>query len=170
MLVELVETKKTINHDGNNGTLRKTLNALMSCSVVTFGEKGVDTLNMESTLAARSTTISRLTDSLEKAIRSCETDIRRGNGRNRLIYCLANYAIVIGSDAETDGTWAEATETLKMAGAIFVLEHSQMPEGNKLWLQKGGIALLHPFRESPLKLTDWLNEKSSAQPQAPQPE
>jgi mannosyltransferase OCH1-like enzyme len=28
--------KKTFNHDGNNGALRKALNALTSCSVVTF--------------------------------------------------------------------------------------------------------------------------------------
>jgi predicted Rossmann fold nucleotide-binding protein DprA/Smf involved in DNA uptake len=34
-------------------------------------------------------------------------------GRNRLIYCLADYAIVVASDAESGGTWAGATEALK---------------------------------------------------------
>ena len=34
-------------------------------------------------------------------------------GRNRLIYCLADYAIVVASDAEKGGTWAGATEALK---------------------------------------------------------
>lgn len=28
--------KKTLNHDGNNGTLRKILSAFASCSVVAF--------------------------------------------------------------------------------------------------------------------------------------
>ncbi len=151
------------------------------------GAKGVDTLSMESALAARGTAVGVLADSLEKAVRSHETALKRGDlclvtpyssnagfsvgaamGRNRLIYCLADYAIVVASDAETGGTWAGATETLKNGWVpVFVLEHSQMPEGNKLLLQKGGIAFPHPFRESPLKLADWLNEKSSAQPKAP---
>ena len=45
-------------------------------------------------------------------------------GRNRLIYTLADYAIIVASDAETGGTWAGATETLKNGWVpIFVLEH-----------------------------------------------
>lgn len=151
------------------------------------GAKGVDTLSMESAIEARGTAVGVLADSLEKAVRSRETDLRRGDlclvtpyspnagfsvgaamGRNRLIYCLADYAIVVASDAETGGTWAGATETLKNGWVpVFVLEHSQMPDGNKLLLQKGGIPFPHPFRESPLKLAEWLKEKSSAQPKAP---
>jgi predicted Rossmann fold nucleotide-binding protein DprA/Smf involved in DNA uptake len=58
-------------------------------------------------------------------------------GRNRLIYTLADYAIIVASDAETGGTWAGATEALKNNRLpVFVLEHEQMPDGNKLLLQK----------------------------------
>ncbi len=151
------------------------------------GAKGVDTLSMESALEARGTAVGVLADSLEKVVRSRETDLRRGDlclvtpyspnagfsvgaamGRNRLIYCLADFAIVVASDAETGGTWAGATETLKNGWVpVFVLEHSQMSDGNKLLLQKGGIPFPHPFRESPLKLAAWMDEKSSAQPKAP---
>lgn len=67
-------------------------------------------------------------------------------------------AIVVASDAETGGTWAGATETLKNDWApVFVLEHDQMPQGNRLLLQKGAAAFPHPFKDSPLKLTEWLN-------------
>ena len=40
-------------------------------------------------------------------------------GRNRLIYCLADYAIVVASDAEKGGTWAGATEALKAGWVLF---------------------------------------------------
>ncbi len=151
------------------------------------GAKGVDTLSMESALAARGTAVGVLADSLEKAVRNRQKAIKRGDlclvtpyspnagfsvgaamGRNRLIYCLADYAIVVASDAETGGTWAGATETLKNSWVpVFVLEHALMPDGNKLLLQKGGVPFPHPFKESPLKLSAWLNEKSSAQPKQP---
>ena len=151
------------------------------------GAKGVDTLSMESALEARGSAVGILADSLEKAVRSRETALRRSDlclvtpyspnagfsvgaamGRNRLIYCLADYAIVVASDAETGGTWAGATETLKNGWVpVFVLEHEQMPEGNKQLLQKGAIPFPHPFQKAPLKLAEWLNEKASSQPKAP---
>jgi predicted Rossmann fold nucleotide-binding protein DprA/Smf involved in DNA uptake len=89
-------------------------------------------------------------------------------GRNRLIYTLADYAIVVASDAETGGTWAGATEALKNKWLpVFVLEHAAMPEGNKLLLQKGALAFPHPFRESPVKLPDWMKEKAAEVPASP---
>ena len=76
-------------------------------------------------------------------------------GRNRLIYTLADYAIVVASDAETGGTWAGATEALKNNWLpVFVWEHGQMPEGNKLLLQK----------DAPVKLPDWMKEKAASLP------
>ncbi len=151
------------------------------------GAKGVDTLSMESALEARGTAVGVLADSLQKAVRSRETALRKGDlclvtpyspnagfsvgtamGRNRLIYCLADYAIVVASDAETGGTWAGATETLKNSWIpVFALEHENMPEGNKLLLQKGALGFPHPFKEPPLKLPKWLKEKSASQPKPP---
>lgn len=86
-------------------------------------------------------------------------------GRNRLIYTLADYAIVVASDAETGGTWAGATEALKNNWLpVFVLEHEQMPNGNKLLLQKGALVFHHPFTMAPLKLPDWMREKAASVP------
>ncbi|MBN1936666.1 MAG: DNA-protecting protein DprA [Anaerolineae bacterium] len=147
------------------------------------GARGVDTLSMEAALQARGTAVGVLADSLEKTVRKWQDALRRGDlclmtpyspdagfsvgaamGRNRLIYCLSDYAIVVASDAETGGTWAGATEALKNGWApIFVLEHAQMPEGNKRLLQKGALPFPHPFRESPLRLSAWLGEHSSGQ-------
>jgi len=151
------------------------------------GAKGVDTFSMESALEARGTAVGVLADSLERAVRSRNEALKRGDlclvtpyspnagfsvgaamGRNRLIYTLADYAIVVASDAETGGTWAGATETLKHGWVpVFVLEHDAMPEGNRLLLQKGALAFPHPFKEAPVKLAGWLQEKTKDLPSQP---
>ncbi|HEX7542089.1 MAG TPA: DNA-processing protein DprA, partial [Anaerolineales bacterium] len=133
-------------------------------------------------LEARGTAVGVLADSLEKVVRTRQDALRRGDlclvtpyspdagfsvgaamGRNRLIYTLADYAIVVASDAGTDGTWAGATETLKNGWVpIFVLEHERMPEGNKLLLQRGTLPFPHPFREMPVKLQGWLKDNASS--------
>ncbi len=142
------------------------------------GAKGVDTISMTAALAARGTAVGILADSLEKAIRDPENRaaISRGDlclatpyspsapfsvgtamGRNKLIYTLADYAVIVASDAEKGGTWAGGTEALRAKWIpVFVLEHPAMPEGNKLLLQKGAIGFPHPFQEDRRKLRDWL--------------
>ena len=151
------------------------------------GAKGVDTLSAESALEARGTAVGVLADSLTRAVKSQKEALKKGDlclvtpyspsagfsvgaamGRNRLIYTLADYAIVVASDAETGGTWAGATETLKNGWVpVFVLEHEQMPEGNKLLLQKGALAFPHPFKEAPVKLSDLMKEKAASLPSHP---
>jgi predicted Rossmann fold nucleotide-binding protein DprA/Smf involved in DNA uptake len=151
------------------------------------GARGVDTLSMESALEARGSAVSVLADSLEKQVKSRKEALSRGDlclvtpyspnagfsvgaamGRNRLIYCLADYAIVVASDSETGGTWAGATETLKNGWVhVFVLEHDAMPEGNRLLLQKGALAFPHPFKDKPVKLPEWLKEKTDKLPLQP---
>lgn len=151
------------------------------------GAKGVDTLSMESALEARGTAVGVLADSLERAIRGQKEALSRGDlclvtpyspnagfsvgaamGRNRLIYCLADHAIVVASDAETGGTWAGATETLKNKWVpVFVLEHAHMPEGNKLLLQRGALPFPHPFKEPPVKLPEWMKERAASLPAEP---
>ncbi len=147
------------------------------------GAKGVDTISMNAALAARGTTVGILADSLEKAIRNPQNRaaISRGDmslvtpyspnapfsvgaamGRNKLIYSLADYAIVVASEAEKGGTWAGATEALKAKLVpVFALDHHEMPEGNKLLIQKGALQFPHPFPEHHLKLKTWLEEQSS---------
>jgi predicted Rossmann fold nucleotide-binding protein DprA/Smf involved in DNA uptake len=156
------------------------------------GAKGVDTLSMNAALEARGTAVGILADSLLKAIRNNEmqAQIKRGDaclvtpyspeagfsvgaamGRNKLIYCLADYAIVVASDYEKGGTWAGATEAIKAGWLpVFVLEHGAMPEGNRQLLQKGGVAFPHPFPEHYSKLASWLQENSlQPKPKAIQP-
>jgi predicted Rossmann fold nucleotide-binding protein DprA/Smf involved in DNA uptake len=151
------------------------------------GAKGVDTISMEAALDARGAAVSMLADSLERAVKSRNDKLERGDlclvtpyspsagfsvgaamGRNRLIYALADYAIVVASDAESGGTWAGATENLRSRWVpLFVLQHPHMLEGNKLLLQKGAIPFPYPFRESPGKLLSWLKDRVSDLPSQP---
>jgi predicted Rossmann fold nucleotide-binding protein DprA/Smf involved in DNA uptake len=153
------------------------------------GAKGVDTISMNAALAARGTAVGILADSLERAIRipGNRAALQRGDlclatplapnagfsvgaamGRNRLIYSLADYAIVVASDAETGGTWAGSTEALRHGWApVFVLDHPNMPEGNRLLLQRGAQAFPHPFGELPTQLLAWL--QAHASPGKPSP-
>jgi len=147
------------------------------------GARGVDTISMNAALEARGTAVGILPDSLEKAIRIPEARaaLSRGDlclaspnspnagfsvgaamGRNKLIYTLADYALVVASDAETGGTWAGASEALRNQWLpVFVLEHPAMPDGNRLLIQKGGLPFPHPFPEHFLRLPEWLRAQAS---------
>jgi len=138
---------------------------------------------MKASLENRGFAVGILADSLEKAIRITEyrLALSKGDaclatpyhpaagfsvgaamGRNKLIYCLADYAIVVASDAETGGTWGGATEAIKAGWLpVFALEHPAMPEGNRLLLQKGALAFPHPFPEHYSKLHEWLQTQAA---------
>jgi predicted Rossmann fold nucleotide-binding protein DprA/Smf involved in DNA uptake len=146
----------------------------------TGGAKGVDMISMRAALDGRGTAVGILADSLERAIRAPETRmaLSRGDlclatpyapnagfsvgaamGRNKLIYALADYAVVVASDVEKGGTWAGATEALRAKWVpVFILEYSHMPEGNRALLDKGGIALPFPFDFK--KFPDWLKSQA----------
>jgi predicted Rossmann fold nucleotide-binding protein DprA/Smf involved in DNA uptake len=148
------------------------------------GARGVDSISMAAALEARGTAVGVLADSLTRAVKAQQAALARGDlclvtpyhpeagfsvgaamGRNRLIYCLADYAIVVAAEAETGGTWAGATEALKHGWLpLFVLEHPAMPAGNRRLLEKGALPFPHPFREAPTRLPDWLKEKAASRP------
>ena len=150
------------------------------------GARGVDTLSMEAALEARGTAVGVLPEGLEKSARAQREALRRGDlclvtpyspnagfsvgaamGRNRLIYCLADYAIVVASDAETGGTWSGATETLKNGWVpVFVLDHPAMPDGNRLLLQRGGRSFPYPIQVKPAQLAGWLAENAGDRPKS----
>lgn len=153
------------------------------------GARGVDAISMKASLENRGAAVGILADSLEKAIRPPEVrsalshgdlclvtpyspnagfTVGAAMGRNRLIYSLADFAIVVASDANKGGTWAGATEALKAGWTpVFVLDHPAMPEGNRELLQKGASAFPHPFPEHFSKLKDWLTEHSTRSPEKP---
>ncbi len=145
------------------------------------GARGVDSISMAAALEARGTAVGVLADNLVRAVKAQQDALARGDlclitpyhpeagftvgaamGRNRLIYCLADYAIVVAAEAETGGTWAGATEALKHHWLpLFVLDYPAMPEGNKRLLQKGALPFPYPFPTAPTHLPQWLQENAT---------
>ena len=146
------------------------------------GARGVDSLSMKAALDARGFAVGILADSLEKAIRnpgyrsaivernvclvtpySPSAPFNAGNamGRNRLIYTLADFAIVVASEFERGGTWAGANEALRAGWLpVFVLQHEHMPLGNMKLIERGAIPLPHPFPGHHSELYQWLQANS----------
>jgi predicted Rossmann fold nucleotide-binding protein DprA/Smf involved in DNA uptake len=153
-----------------------TQNIAQTCSsqsiqVISGGARGVDQAAMLGALDAGGTAIGVLADSLTKtAVNSKyrsnikdgrlilvssydpEAGFSTGNamGRNRYIYALADYALVVNCSVGKGGTWAGATEALSKLKdiPIFVRLDTNVSEGNQQ-LHKNGAK---PFPQEPWNL------------------
>jgi predicted Rossmann fold nucleotide-binding protein DprA/Smf involved in DNA uptake len=154
--------------------------ACAACGLVVYsgGARGVDGLAMSAAKDSGGRAVGILADSLEKAIRAPGVREALENGsitlltpyapkagftvgaamaRNKLIYALADYALVVGSDAEKGGTWAGATEALKQRWVpVFACAGPDLPEGNRRLLQRGALPFPWPFSGLPGQLREWL--------------
>ena len=115
-------------------------------TVVSGGARGIDQASMRGALEAGGTAAGMLADSLERAALNREyrsplmegqlvlvssydpmAGFNVGNAmqRNKLIYALADAALVISSDYQKGGTWAGATEQLTKLRLVPVFVRSQ---------------------------------------------
>lgn len=63
--------------------------------------------------------------------------------RNRFIYCLAEYAVVVSADAQKGGTWSGATDSLRHGWSpLYVRNGAHMRDGNRLLLSRADVAAL----------------------------
>jgi predicted Rossmann fold nucleotide-binding protein DprA/Smf involved in DNA uptake len=70
-------------------------------------------------------------------------------GRNKQIYALADYALIISAEKGKGGTWAGATEELKRdhPRPVFVRDGENMPAGNRELLKLGARAFSPPWED-----------------------
>jgi predicted Rossmann fold nucleotide-binding protein DprA/Smf involved in DNA uptake len=131
-------------------------------AVVSGAARGIDSAAMLAAADAGGTAIGVVAEALERAVRrqDLRTHIGAGElsliaaqhpgagfsvggamGRNRLIYCLAEAAVVVAS-RESGGTRAGALENLKAGWVpLFVRDDSDAPAGNRELLAAGGLAI-----------------------------
>lgn len=142
--------------------------AQQSIQIVSGGARGVDQAAMMAAVEAGGTAVGVLADSLTKAavagkyragirekrltlVSPYDPDARFhvGNamGRNKHIYALADYALVVSSTFKQGGTWAGATEALARGKSVpvFVRLQGMVPEGNHQLIKIGA----KPFPEEP---------------------
>ncbi|WP_182407295.1 DNA-processing protein DprA [Psychrobacter sp. GP33] len=130
--------------------------------VISGGARGVDQTSMDAVLEAGGKSVGVLADSLlkkslERSTRHAISDERLllispynpsagfnvGNamGRNKLIYALSDYCLVVSADHKKGGTWAGAEEELKRENAlpVFVRIGGNVPLGNTKLIEMGAI-------------------------------
>ena len=130
--------------------------------VISGGAKGIDQTCMLSALAMDGKVVGVMANSLAKTAvaKKYRTAIKEGNltlistydpdagfsvgnamGRNKYIYGLADYALVINSTVNKGGTWAGATEALAKIKdvPVFVRIAENTESGNHKLLEKGAI-------------------------------
>jgi predicted Rossmann fold nucleotide-binding protein DprA/Smf involved in DNA uptake len=137
---------------------------------------------MEGALAAEGFAIGALADSLEATIRKADVrefvingrlalltpyspnagfSVGAAMGRNKVIYGLADFAIVVSSDYQTGGTWAGASEALKSAWCpVFVRDSANVPKGNRELGKLGGISLPEEEMGKISHLANWMRDKA----------
>jgi DNA processing protein len=131
--------------------------------VVSGGARGIDAAAMTGAAEAGGTVVGVLADSLERqarstAVRALVADERlvlvspygadvpfsvgAAMGRNRLIYCLADAALVVSTSEGAGGTWAGATEALTAGWVpVHVRAGDGLSAGNAALIARGAIAL-----------------------------
>ncbi|MBZ0266024.1 DNA-protecting protein DprA [bacterium] len=137
-------------------------------SIVSGGARGVDQVSMLASLDAYGTAIGVLADGLMRSSVSgkyreaimdqrlllispynpdARFNVGNAMGRNKYIYALSNYALVISAEKEKGGTWAGATEEIKHEKGVPVCARAEgnVPEGNHELMKMGA----QPFPERP---------------------
>ena len=74
-------------------------------------------------------------------------------GRNKLIYALADFSLVVSAEHKKGGTWAGAEEELKRENHIkvFVRTGINIPQGNNKLLELGAIEWPEQTNDNALK-------------------
>jgi DNA processing protein len=130
-------------------------------SIVSGGAKGIDRAAMHGALMAGGDVAGVMADSLEKAALARDNrealmegrlvlvspydpaagfNVGHAMQRNKLIYALADVALVVTSDFGKGGTWAGAIEQLERLNfvPVFVRNGTNVGEGNSALLNRGG--------------------------------
>jgi predicted Rossmann fold nucleotide-binding protein DprA/Smf involved in DNA uptake len=132
-------------------------------SVVSGGARGIDQLAMNAAYQSGGSVIGVLADSMLSRIRSPEVLEALDEGgtclltqqaptsgfspaaamsRNKLIFALSELTIVVASDQESGGTWAGATEALKMGnGQVVVWRGDGEGPGNSELERLGAVPI-----------------------------
>ncbi len=144
-------------------------------TLVSGGARGIDQAAMRGALEAGGKAVGVLADSLERAVLNREHrnllmdgqlilispydpsagfNVGHAMQRNKLIYALADAALVVSSDYEKGGTWAGAVEQLRKLRLVPVYVRSNGETGKGLEALRHKGALPWPNPEGPEALAD----------------
>lgn len=156
--------------------------AASGLAVISGAARGVDRAAMNGALEGGGRATGVLAESLEQTIRQRETrtfvlqggltlltpahpaarfSVGGAMGRNKLIYALSSWAVVVSTGLEKGGTWAGAIENLQAQWVpLFVRDDDAASEGNRRLVTRGGRPFTLP--SIPGSLADWFEQHGSA--------
>ena len=152
--------------------------AAQGIQVISGAARGVDSEAMQAALAAGGTVVGILADSLMKAavagkyrhalrdqtlvlLSAYSPDagfsVASAMHRNKYIYTISDYALVISTSIEQGGTWAGAVENLTNGWVpLFVRMGTAVPEGNYQLAAMGAFTLDNDQITEQTQLGQWL--------------
>jgi len=164
--------------------------AAAGLTVISGGARGADRIAMDGAIQAGGIAIGALAESLEGTLR--KRDVQQLVGecqlvlltpqipaagfsvgaamtRNKMIYALAESAVVVSCEFKTGGTWAGAMEALTGNWCpVFARDGAGAPRGNHELLKSGAA----PLPEAALKTTEdfqsWIRLHARSKPAEPE--
>jgi predicted Rossmann fold nucleotide-binding protein DprA/Smf involved in DNA uptake len=145
---------------------------------------------MEASIEAGGVVFGVLADSLERTVR--QPDLRQllldarlvfvtpyapaagfsvgaAMGRNKIIYGLADFAIIVSSDYQQGGTWAGAIEALKAGWCpVFVRSGPHMPQGNRELVKQAAGKLSETALNAIENPLEWLRAHAPSRMRQPE--
>ena len=153
-------------------------------NIISGGARGVDSIAENIANKSDGTTVIVVADSMEKKIRNKETReaIMKKQSlilspfrpdmpfrayaameRNKYVYSLSDFVVVISSDYNKGGTWAGATENIKNNWVpMFIRKADEIPQGNINLLKKENVNAITEqiFSEDKVNIYDWFISQS----------
>lgn len=154
--------------------------------VISGAARGIDTTAMAAALDAGGSVVGVLADTLDRRIRDAEVreaifdqrlvlitpyvpsagfSVRSAMGRNKVVYGLADAAVVVASALGEGGTWTGATEALKVGHTPVFVRGDTQDRGSHALLERGAHPLpdaMPPDAVTPAVLTSWRDSSLSS--------
>jgi predicted Rossmann fold nucleotide-binding protein DprA/Smf involved in DNA uptake len=152
--------------------------------VISGAARGIDTTAMAAALQAGGSVVGVLADTLDRRIRDADVreaisdqrlvlitpyvpsagfSVRSAMGRNKVVYGLADAAVVVASALGEGGTWTGATEALKIGQTPVFVRFDTRDGGSRGLLERGANSLpdaTPPDAVTPAVITAWRDSSS----------